>query len=161
MRLGTRGQYAVAALADIALHGGRQPVSLPAIAARQDISLAYLEQLFVSLRQAKIVESARGPGGGYRLSRPAEEIAISEILVAVDESMWAMRCEGEIGEGCAGSRAKCLTHDLWERLSAVVHLFLQQTTLADVANRRLVPCPAVPHLSESATGQWSSESVRL
>lgn len=153
MRLGTRGRYAVTALADIALREGGGPASLAAVAERQDLPVSYLEQLFVSLRRAGLVASVRGPGGGYRLARPAEDIAIADILAAVEESVRALRCEGEVGEGCAGNRARCLTHDLWERLSALVHVFLQNTTLADVIAERLVPCPAVPQLTGEETGE--------
>ncbi len=147
MKLGTRGRYAVTAMADIALHGGSGPVALAAVAGRQNLPVSYLEQLFVPLRRAGLVASARGPGGGYRLARPAGDIAISDIFSAVGEDVQAMHCdEDEPVEGCSGSRALCLTHDLWERLSALVHVFLQTTSLADVVENRLVPCPAVPHL---------------
>jgi Rrf2 family iron-sulfur cluster assembly transcriptional regulator len=122
-------------------------VSLGEISARQDISLPYLEQLFVKLRKAKIVESVRGPGGGYRLARPAGETRISDIMSAVDETLNAMRCEDLDGKGCAGSKAQCLTPDLWEHLSAHVYVFLNKTTIADVIGNKLTPCPAVPDFS--------------
>jgi len=147
MKLSTKGRYAVTALADIALQGEGALVSLGEISTRQDISLPYLEQLFVKLRKAEIVESVRGPGGGYRLARPADQTRISEIMSAVDESLNAMRCSDVSGEGCAGSKAHCLTHDLWEQLSAHVYVFLNQTTIADVIGNRLTPCPAVPDFS--------------
>ncbi|MEO0681527.1 MAG: Rrf2 family transcriptional regulator [Pseudomonadota bacterium] len=154
MKLSTKGRYAVTALADIALAGaapdgaeGRR-VSLAEISARQDISSAYLEQLFARLRRAGLVDSIRGPGGGYRLARPAAQVTIAEVMSAVDERLNAMGCEsdakGAVGQGCGGSKAQCLTHDLWEQLSAHVHVFLSKTTLADVVSDRLVPCPAVP-----------------
>ncbi|MEM1314461.1 MAG: Rrf2 family transcriptional regulator [Pseudomonadota bacterium] len=153
MKLSTKGRYAVTALADIALAGaapdgveGRR-VSLGEIAERQDISLAYLEQLFARLRRAGLVDSIRGPGGGYRLSRPSGQIPIAEVMTAVDERLNAMGCDADkkgAGQGCAGSKAQCLTHDLWEQLSAHVHVFLSRTTLADVVSDRLTPCPAVP-----------------
>ena len=144
MRLGTRGRYAVTALADIALKGAKGPVALAAVAQRQNLSGSYLEQLFVSLRRADLVLGVRGPGGGYRLCRPACTISIAEIFAAVDESVLAILCEGEVGERCAGSRERCLTHDLWEQLAGIVHVYLQRTTLADVIEHRLTPCPAVP-----------------
>ena len=147
MKLSTKGRYAVTALADLALRGESGPkdrVSLGEISERQGISLAYLEQLFARLRRAGLVESVRGPGGGYRLARPAAEITVAEIMTAVDERLNAMGCEGAIGEGCGGGEAQCLTHDLWERLSAHVHVFLARTTLADVVGAKLEPCPAVP-----------------
>lgn len=146
MKLSTKGRYAVTAMADIALNGGAAPVSLGEISARQDISLAYLEQLFVRLRRARLVESSRGPGGGYRLARPADQIRIADVMVAVDERLNAMGCEGghEDGQGCGTSAAACLTHALWEQLSAHVHVFLSRTTIADVIGSRMMPCPAVP-----------------
>jgi Rrf2 family iron-sulfur cluster assembly transcriptional regulator len=145
MKLSTKGRYAVTALADIALQGGRL-VNLGEIAERQDVSLAYLEQLFVRLRKAGLVESVRGPGGGYRLGLPADQVRIIDVMAAVDETVSAVRCEDGIESGCAGSRAKCLTHNLWERLSSHVHVFLSQTTIADVIGDRLTPCPAAPNL---------------
>lgn len=146
MKLSTKGRYAVTALADIAMHGGEAMVSLGEIAERQDVSLSYLEQLFGRLRRARLVQSVRGPGGGYRLARPASDIRIIEIMDAVDETVSALRCEDGVEPGCAGSRARCLTHNLWERLSSHVHVFLSQTTLADVVGDSLTPCPAAPSL---------------
>ncbi len=156
MKLSTKGRYAVTAMADIALHleshgaasapGGAPLVTLAEISQRQDISLAYLEQLFARLRKAKLVSSVRGPGGGYRLAKPAAETRISEIMSAVDETLRAAaECDGEVGAGCAGSRAACLTHDLWERLSAQVYLLLHEITLADVIAKRVTPCNALPN----------------
>ncbi len=146
MKLSTKGRYAVTALADIALNGGAQPVTLADIAARQNISLAYLEQLFVRLRRAGLVESVRGPGGGYLLARPPAELCIADIMSAVDERLNAMGCDGRIdeGQGCGGTTEACLTHKLWEQLSAHVHVFLSRTTIADVIEDRMSPCPAVP-----------------
>jgi Rrf2 family protein len=144
MKLSTKGRYAVTALADIALQGGARLVSLGEISERQDVSLAYLEQLFSRLRRAGLVESVRGPGGGYRLARAAGEIRIIEIMDAVDETVSALRCGEGAEQGCGGSRASCLTHDLWEQLSSHVHVFLSRTTLADVVGNTLAPCPAVP-----------------
>jgi Rrf2 family iron-sulfur cluster assembly transcriptional regulator len=150
MKLSTKGRYAVTALADIALQGSApggtdgRLVPLSEISERQDISLAYLEQLFARLRRAGLVESVRGPGGGYRLARSAAETNIAEVMAAVDERLNAMGC-GDGKEGaCGGSQAHCLTHNLWEQLSAHVHVFLSRTTLADVVGDRMVPCPAVP-----------------
>ena len=147
MRLGTRGRYAVTAMVDLAIHGSGGMVSLSVISERQGISLPYLEQLFHSLRRAGLVASARGPGGGYRLSRPAHEIVMTEILTAVDESLSAMGCGGEFGERCANLPNRCATHDLWERLSSIVYVFLQGVTLADVAKRRIPACPALPGIA--------------
>lgn len=155
MKLSTKGRYAVTALADIALQGEEALVSLGDIAARQNISLAYLEQLFVKLRKAGIVHSVRGPGGGYRLTKGAEGTRISDVMAAVDERLSAMACEGTPGRGCGGADgrgcgaadAACLTHNLWEQLSSHVYVFLNQTTLADVVGDRIEPCPAVPNFS--------------
>ena len=144
MKLSTKGRYAVTAMADIALQAHERPVSLGEIAERQGISLAYLEQLFGKLRRAGLVDSMRGPGGGYTLARPAEAVAVSDIMAAVDERLQATQCSGEVGNGCTHDGAQCLTHNLWERLSAHVHVFLQQTTLQDVIATEMTPCPAVP-----------------
>lgn len=146
MKLSTKGRYAVTALADIALHGRDKPVALADIAERQDISLAYLEQLFVRLRRAGLVTSIRGPGGGYRLARTAGRINIAEVMAAVDERLNAMGCGGryEDGMGCGKSQEACLTHALWEQLSAHVHVFLSKVSIADVIADRMSPCPAVP-----------------
>ena len=145
MKLSTKGRYAVTALADIALNGETQPVTLAQISERQDISLAYLEQLFVRLRRAGIVESVRGPGGGYLLVRAPAKIRISDIMVAVDERLNAMGCDGNWEQG--QSTEACLTHNLWEQISAHVHVFLSQTTIADVIGDKMVPCRAVPDFS--------------
>ena len=144
MTLSPKGRYAVTALADIALQGEDALVSLGEISERQDISLAYLEQLFVKLRRAGVVESVRGPGGGYRLANPADETRISDVMAAVDERLNAMGCETDVGQGCGGSKAVCLTHNLWEQLSSHVYVFLNQTTIADVVGDKMAPCPAVP-----------------
>lgn len=144
MKLSTKGRYAVTALADIAMNGATGPVNLADISDRQNISLAYLEQLFVKLRRAGLVESVRGPGGGYNLASAANETRISEIMAAVDERLNAMGCGGDLEQGCGKSKEACLTHALWEQLSAHVHVFLNQTTIADVITDRMTPCPAVP-----------------
>ncbi|MCI4660312.1 MAG: Rrf2 family transcriptional regulator [Neomegalonema sp.] len=151
MKLSTKGRYAVTALADMALthaqNGGRDVlIPLADISARQSISLPYLEQLFGRLRRAKLVESMRGPGGGYRLARDPDAIPLSEIMSAVDETLRATRCDKSCGasQGCGGTRESCLTHDLWEHLSAQVYLFLHNISLADVIEKRLAPCNALP-----------------
>ncbi|WP_149536813.1 Rrf2 family transcriptional regulator [Siccirubricoccus phaeus] len=159
MRLSTRGRYAVMAMVELATRqaahnaqlrrGGHCPVSLAEIAQAQQLSLAYLEQLFGHLRRAGLVCSARGPGGGYRLARAPAAIAVAEIVEAVDEKLKATRCE----EGMAGCLAgqKCLTHDLWQELGEQIRLFLAHVTLADVccggiAGRAAPPLP--PRLPE-------------
>ena len=146
MKLSTKGRYAMVALADIALQPEDKLVTLADVSQRQDISLAYLEQLFVKLRRAKLVASLRGPGGGYRLARPASEIRIVDILAAVDETVDAMHKGAGASGALSGSRAQSLTNRLWESLSAHVYVFLHQTRLSDVIANDLAPCPAVPSL---------------
>lgn len=146
MKLSTKGRYAMVALTDIALQPGDGLVTLGDISARQSISLPYLEQLFVKLRRADLVKSVRGPGGGYRLARPASEIRIVDILSAVDETVDAMHKGAGASGGLSGSRAQSLTNRLWEGLSAHVYVFLHQTRLSDVIENDLTPCPAVPNL---------------
>jgi Rrf2 family iron-sulfur cluster assembly transcriptional regulator len=126
MKLTTKGRYAVTALLDLALHDSAGPVCLSEIAARQDISLPYLEQLFTRLRRRGLVASTRGPGGGYNLGRAPAAIAVDDIISAVDESFDATRCGGE--RDCHGGKA-CLTHELWADLSREVHRFLQGVNL--------------------------------
>jgi len=147
-KLSTKGRYAMVALADLALQPEGALVSLGEISKRQDISLAYLEQLFVKLRREGLVSSVRGPGGGYTLARPASEIRVVEILAAVDETVSAMHKGAGASGGASGSRAQSLTNRLWEGLSAHVYVFLHQTRLADVIGNSLAPCPAVPSLFE-------------
>ncbi|MEX0348676.1 MAG: Rrf2 family transcriptional regulator [Paracoccaceae bacterium] len=146
MKLSTKGRYAMVALADMALQSDESLVTLGEISGRQDISLPYLEQLFVKLRRAELVSSVRGPGGGYRLARPPSEIRIVEILAAVDETVDAMHKGAGASGASSGSRAQSLTNRLWESLSAHVYVFLHQTRLSDVIKNDLAPCPAVPHL---------------
>ncbi len=148
MKLSTKGRYAMIALTDLVEQGAGRLVSLNEISERQDISLAYLEQLFLKLRRAEIVESVRGPGGGYRLARDASQIRISEILGAVDETMDALiRGQGATGAK-GGTSAQQLTDRLWEQLSAHVYVFLYQTRLSDVVTDAMTPCPVVPAFIE-------------
>ena len=148
MKLSTKGRYAMVALADLALQPSDALVSLTEISKRQDISLPYLEQLFVKLRRAGLVDSVRGPGGGYKLARPASDIRVSEILGAVDETVSAMHKGAGASGGTSGSRAQSMTNRLWEGLSAHVYVFLHQARLSDVVGNGLAPCPAVPALFE-------------
>jgi Rrf2 family iron-sulfur cluster assembly transcriptional regulator len=134
------------ALADIALQPAETLVSLGDISKRQDISLAYLEQLFVKLRRAGLVESVRGPGGGYRLARPPSEIRVVEVLGAVDETVDAMHKGAGASGGASGSRAQSMTNRLWQSRSANVYVFLHNARLSDVVGNTLAPCPAVPGL---------------
>ena len=148
MKLSTKGRYAMVALTDLALAKEGALLSLAEISKRQDISLPYLEQLFVKLRRAGLVESVRGPGGGYRLARSASDIRVSEILGAVDETVSAMHTGAGASGAVSGSRAQSLTNRLWEGLSAHVYVFLHQTRLSDIVKNDLAPCPAVPALLE-------------
>ena len=136
------------ALADLALQPEGTLISLTEISKRQDVSLAYLEQLFVKLRRADLVVSVRGPGGGYRLARPASDVRVADILGAVDETVSAMPKGAGASGAASGSRAQSLTNRLWEGLSAHVYVFLHQTRLSDVVANEMVPCPAVPALFE-------------
>ena len=146
MKLSTKGRYAMVALSDLALQPGGQLVSLAELSRRQQISLPYLEQLFVKLRRQELVVSVRGPGGGYRLARPPSEIRVSEVLGAVDETVSAMHTGAGASGGASGTKAQSLTNRLWEGLSAHVYVFLHQTRLSDVIENGLAPCPAVPTL---------------
>lgn len=146
MKLSTKGRYAMVALADLALAQGDEMVSLAAISRRQDISLPYLEQLFVKLRRAGLVEAVRGPGGGYRLARSADAIRVSQVLEAVEENVDAMHAGAGASGGVSGSRAQSLTNRLWEGLSANVYVYLHQVRLSDIVKNDLTPCPAVPNL---------------
>ena len=146
MKLSTKGRYAMVALADLATQPSGVLSSLGEISKRQDISLPYLEQLFVKLRRAGLVESVRGPGGGYRLAKSPSDIRISDVLGAVDETVSAMHTGAGASGGSSGSRAQSMTNRLWEGLSANVYVFLHQTRLSDVVGNELTPCPAVPTL---------------
>ncbi|WP_424986168.1 Rrf2 family transcriptional regulator [Microbulbifer sp. S227A] len=146
MKLSTKGRYAMAALVDIALQPEDALVTLGDISQRQNISLPYLEQLFVKLRRAELVSSVRGPGGGYRLAKPAADIRVVDVLAAVDEKVDAMHKGAGASGASSGSRAQSLTNRLWESMSAHVYVFLHQTRLSDVVRNDLAPCPAVPSL---------------
>ena len=129
MKLTSKGRYAVTAMLDVALHAQTGPVSLADISNRQAISLSYLEQLFARLRKEKLVNSVRGPGGGYQLGKAPEEIAIGEVIRAVDESVDATRCQGQ--SDCQGGE-RCLTHSLWQDLSDRITSFLNSITLGEL-----------------------------
>lgn len=133
MRLTTKGRYAVTAMLDLALHATDAPVPLAEISRRQGISLSYLEQLFSRLRRQGLVDSARGPGGGYRLSRPAIEIAVVDVINAIDENVNVTRCGGQ---GDCQDGEPCLTHELWCDLSKQIHDFLAGITLGQLVERR-------------------------
>ncbi len=135
MRLTTKGRYAVTAMLDLAIHYELGPITLAGISQRQEISLSYLEQLFSKLRKNGLVDSARGPGGGYRLSREAEDIAIAEIIAAVDETVDATRCKRK---GNCQHEERCLTHELWCDLSDQIFDFLSNITLGSLVEKQEV-----------------------
>lgn len=132
MKLTTRGRYAVTAMLDLALHTDSGPVSLADISRRQEISLSYLEQLFSRLRKHELVGSTRGPGGGYHIAKPLGEVAVADIVAAVNESVDATQCGGQ--KNCH-QHGRCLTHDLWEGLSLQIESFLKGISLHDLINR--------------------------
>jgi len=127
MRLTTKGRFAVTAMLDLALRGGKNPVTLAGISERQDISLSYLEQLFSRLRRHELVESVRGPGGGYFLARSPDTVSVADIIRAVDEPIDATQCGGK--ENCHDEH-RCLTHDLWVGLNAHIYDYLDNVSLA-------------------------------
>ena len=129
MKLTSKGRYAVTAILDLAFHSKAGPVTLSHVSRRQDISLSYLEQLFTRLRKQQLVESTRGPGGGYSLSRPADQIAVAEVIAAVDEMVDSTRCSG--ASNCHDGE-QCLTHELWDELSQQIYDFLGNISLQDL-----------------------------
>ncbi|MGC2049323.1 MAG: Fe-S cluster assembly transcriptional regulator IscR [Gallionella sp.] len=131
MRLTTKGRFAVMAMVDLAMRGGRGPVTLAKISERQQISLSYLEQLFGKLRKNNIVESVRGPGGGYNLARPGSKISIADIVVAVDEPIDATKCHGE--HNCQDGN-KCVAHDLWMGLNEKIFDYLESVSLQQLVD---------------------------
>jgi Rrf2 family iron-sulfur cluster assembly transcriptional regulator len=135
MQLNTKGRYAVMAMADVAMHSVGNSIAVADIACRQKISQAYLEQLFSKLRRAGVVESVRGPGGGYKLADRADKITVLQIMNAVGEPIEMTRCK-EAGLGCIGGE-HCITHDLWQGLGWQVVDFLGGVSLADVVNRKI------------------------
>jgi Rrf2 family iron-sulfur cluster assembly transcriptional regulator len=133
MRLTTKGRYAVTAMLDLALHYKEGPITLADISQRQGISLSYLEQLFSKLRKNGLVDSTRGPGGGYRLSRDAHEVAVADVITAVDEKVETTRCGGL--SNCQDDQ-QCLTHELWTDLSYQIHDFLKGISLGQLVERQ-------------------------
>jgi Rrf2 family iron-sulfur cluster assembly transcriptional regulator len=164
MRLTTKGRFAVTAMMDLAMRGEEGPVALASISDRQKISLSYLEQLFGKLRRYKLVDSVRGPGGGYTIARPLELVTVAEIIRAVDESLDATQCGGR--ENCHDEH-RCMTHDLWTTLNFKMYEYLASVTLADLVSsqqkkrdatssvievkHRLGPQPKTRVLREKAT----------
>jgi Rrf2 family iron-sulfur cluster assembly transcriptional regulator len=143
MKMSTKGRYAVMAMIDIGQHSQGAPISLNEISDRQDISQEYLEQLFGKLRRAGLVTSTRGPGGGYTLARAPAEIALSDVILAVDEPLRVTRCSGDAVDGCVKGK-KCCAHDLWSSLGRQMMFFLESVTLEDVVeNRNLALAAAI------------------
>ena len=140
MMLTTKGRYAVMAMVEMAGRGACGPSNLACIAVSQEIPLSYLEQIFMGLKKGNLVKSVRGPGGGYLLGRPAEEIVISDIMLAVEEPLKMTRC-GKKDAGCMHDKSRCLTHDLWEGLGERIFEYLNGITLADVCGRRTLSLP--------------------
>jgi Rrf2 family iron-sulfur cluster assembly transcriptional regulator len=135
MRLTTKGRFAVTAMIDVAMHGTKGPVTLAGVSDRQKISLSYLEQLFGKLRRAGLVESVRGPGGGYHLARPADSVSVADVILAVDEPIDATKCGGR--ENCQEDGQRCMTHELWSALNQRMVEFLDSVTLQKLVDDQL------------------------
>jgi Rrf2 family transcriptional regulator, iron-sulfur cluster assembly transcription factor len=143
MRLTTKGRFAVTAMIDVAMHGAKDPVTLAGISERQSISLSYLEQLFGKLRRRELVESVRGPGGGYHLAREATKVTVADIISAVEETLDSTQCGGR--ENCHDNH-RCMTHELWEELNTTVYGFLSGVTLAQLVDKqRTKPVSLIRH----------------
>jgi len=156
MRLTTKGRYAVTAMLDLALHYQDGPITLADISQRQGISLSYLEQLFSKLRKQGLVDSTRGPGGGYRLSRSADQIAVADVITAVDEKVETTRCGGL--SNCQDDQ-QCLTHELWTELSHQIHEFLMGISLGALVARKGVQEVAARQERNQAQMQYQPPKV--
>ena len=132
MRLTNKGRYAVMAMADLASNGKKRPISLSEISIRQNISLAYLEQIFFKLKNNKLVRSSRGANGGYILEKPASEIKLSNIIFAVDEEVKTLNCKKNSKRGCNNKSTKCITHNLWDALDQHINSFFERVKLQDL-----------------------------
>lgn len=141
MRLTTKGRFAVTAMIDVAMQGQQGPVTLSAVSERQKISLSYLEQLFGKLRRAGLVESVRGPGGGYNLARGGDAISVADVILAVDEPIDATQCGGR--ENCLDDR-RCMTHELWAGLNAHIFAYLRSVTLAELVRQQAARADGEP-----------------
>ncbi len=133
MRLTTKGRFAVTAMIDVAMHGNKGPVTLAGVSERQKISLSYLEQLFGKLRRHGLVESVRGPGGGYHLARPADAVSVADVILAVDEPIDATQCGGK--ENCDDDK-RCMTHELWANLNIHIFAYLRSVTLEQLVRQQ-------------------------
>lgn len=138
MNLTTKGRYAVMAMVDMGMHQRGEPLALAVISERQGIALNYLEQIFAKLRKAGLVQSVRGPGGGYVLCSELHQITISDIVLAVEESIKMTRCKvNDVERGCMHDKSRCMTHDLWDGLSQHIFMYLHSVTLAQVCNKEI------------------------
>lgn len=137
MKLTTKGRYAVMAMADLASNTNRGPISLKEISLRQNISLAYLEQIFIKLKNNKLVRSSRGASGGYTLEKPASEIKLSNIIYAVDEEVKTLNCKKQSKRGCNNRSTKCITHNLWDQLDQHINGFFEKVKLQDLTKQNL------------------------
>ena len=135
MKLTTKGRYAVMAMADLATNANGSAISLTEISSRQNISLAYLEQIFIKLKNKKLVKSTRGANGGDRLERPASEIKLSYIISAVDEEVKMLNCKKNSKKGCNNKSTKCITHNLWDELDQHIHGFFEKVKLQDLVKQ--------------------------
>mgnify|MGYP001284198284 FL=1 len=135
MKLTTKGRYAVMAMADLATYAKEKPVSLSEISIRQNISLPYLEQLFLKLRSEKLVKSLRGANGGYVLEKPASEIRLSNIILAVNEEVRTLNCKKESKRGCNNKLRKCITHNLWDKLDKHINFFFDSVKLDELSGK--------------------------
>ena len=135
MKLTTKGRYAVMAMADLATNENIKPISLKEISLRQNISLAYLEQIFIKLKKRKLVKSTRGANGGYILDKPASEIKLSSIIFAVDEEVRMLNCKKQSKKGCTNKTTKCITHNLWDELDQHINSFFEKVKLQDLINQ--------------------------
>ncbi len=147
MRLTTKGRFAVTAMVDLAMRGGSGPVTLASISERQQISLSYLEQLFGKLRRNNLVDSVRGPGGGYNLARPGSKISVADIVVAVDEPIDATKCGGK--GNCHGENQQCITHELWMGLNEKIFDYLEGVTLQQMIDNQNKRDPEVSAIALS------------
>ena len=147
MRLTTKGRFAVTAMVDLAMRGGSGPVTLASISERQQISLSYLEQLFGKLRRNNLVDSVRGPGGGYNLARPGSKISVADIVVAVDEPIDATKCGGK--GNCHGENQQCITHELWMGLNEKIFDYLEGVTLQQMIDNQNKRNPEVSAIALS------------
>ncbi len=143
MRLTTKGRFAVTAMIDVALHGTKGPVTLAGVSERQKISLSYLEQLFGKLRRAGLVDSVRGPGGGYHLARPADAVSVADVILAVDEPIDATQCAGR--ESCQDDGQRCMTHELWANLNTHIFAYLRSVNLAQLVEQQEKSAGTVLH----------------